>query len=166
MVKDVKPQNAYSFKLFFCLPSCYFVPSLRSAYFWSWTKKVFAMELFLKDEVYSIIGAAIEVHRILGSGFLEAVYQESLAIELLARAIPFKSQWPLKISYKGTILQKEYIADFTCFESVIVEIKTLSRLTGNEEAQIINYLKATGYKVGLLINFGSTGKLEWKKIVY
>jgi GxxExxY protein len=124
------------------------------------------MELILKDEVYRVVGAAIEVHKVLGSGFLEAVYQEAFAIELSENDISFKSQTALKIGYKGHQLQKEYIADFTCFDSLIVEIKSLSVLTGREEAQVINYLKATGYKVGLLINFGSIGKLEWKKIVY
>ncbi len=123
------------------------------------------MELILKDEVFRIIGAAIEVHRELGNGFLEAVYQEAVEVEFKERSIPFEKQVPLKISYKGRRLQKEYIADFICFNGVIVELKALSRLTGNEEAQVINYLKATGCKVGLLINFGSTGKLEWKKIV-
>jgi GxxExxY protein len=121
------------------------------------------MELILKDEVYTIIGAAIEVRRELGSGFLEAVYQEALAIELLERAIPSKPQWPLKIQYKGTQLQKEYIADFTCFNSVIVEIKALSRLTGNEEAQIINYLKATGYKSRAINQFWQYGQVSGRR---
>lgn len=124
------------------------------------------MELILKDEVFRVIGAAIEVHRELGSGFLEAVYQEALEIEFRERNIPFVSQSPLKIVYKGIQLEKQYLADFVCFESMIVEIKAMSKLTGNEDAQIINYLKATGHKVGLLLNFGSIGKLEWKKIVY
>jgi GxxExxY protein len=124
------------------------------------------MELILKDEVFRIIGAAIEVHKELGSGFLEAVYQEALEIEFCERCIPFKSQSLLKIVYKQKQLEKLYVADFVCFDSIIVEIKALSSLTGNDEAQVINYLKASGYKVGLLINFGSVGKLEWKKIVY
>jgi len=124
------------------------------------------MELILKDEVFRIVGAAIEVHKELSNGFLEPVYQEALEIEFVERAIPFKSQAQLKINYKGRLLEKGYVADFTCFDSIIVEIKSVSRLTGNEEAQVINYLKASGYKVGLLINFGSSGKLEWKKIVY
>ena|SRR4030042_1983450 len=122
-------------------------------------------EIFLKEEVYKIIGAAIEVHKELGNGFLEAVYQEALETELTSRNIPFKSQVPLRIKYKGMVLKKEYMADLICFESIIVEIKALSKLGGNEESQIINYLKATGLKVGLLVNFGSVGKLEWKKFV-
>lgn len=122
-------------------------------------------ELIYREEVFQIIGAAIEVHKILGSGFLEAVYQEALEYELSLRKTPFVSQQPLKIQYKTHILNKEYIADFVCFDSIIVELKALQRLTGHEESQIINYLKATGMRVGLLINFGSSGKLEWKRLV-
>ncbi len=124
------------------------------------------MEMILKDEVFQIIGAAIEVHRELGNGFLEAVYQEAMELELASRDISFSSQVPLKILYKGKMLAKEYIPDLLCFDCMIVELKALSKLSGQEEAQIINYLKATGRHVGLLINFGSHGKLEWKKFVY
>lgn len=121
--------------------------------------------MIYREEVFQIIGAAIEVHKILGSGFLEAVYQEALEYELSLRKTPFVSQQPLKIQYKTHILNKEYIADLVCFDSIIVELKALQRLTGHEESQIINYLKATGMRVGLLINFGSSGKLEWKRLV-
>jgi GxxExxY protein len=123
------------------------------------------VEIFFKEEVYQVIGAAIEVHRELGNGFLEAVYHEALELELTSREIPFKSQFPLKIKYKDTVLRKEYVADLICFNTIVVEIKAVSQLGGSEEAQIINYLKATGLKVGLLVNFGSVGKLEWKKFV-
>ncbi len=122
-------------------------------------------ELILKDEVYAIIGAAIEVHRVLGRGFLEAVYQEALHIELSNRSIPFESQKRLRIEYKGTPLRANYLADLVCYDQIIVELKALDHLSGREEAQIINYLKATGMRVGLLINFGSSGKLEWKRFV-
>jgi len=122
-------------------------------------------DLILKDEVYAIISAAIEVHRELGPGFLEAVYQEALELELKDHAIPFEAQKQLRIQYKGKMLNKEYFADFVCFNQIIVEIKSMNRLSGNEEAQVLNYLKATGFKVGVLINFGSTGKLEWKRFV-
>jgi len=122
-------------------------------------------ELIYREEVFQIIGAAIEVHKELGSGFLEAVYQEALAYELSLRKIPFVSQQSLKIQYKAHVLNKEYIADLVCFNGIIVELKALQRLTGHEESQIINYLKATGMRVGLLINFGSSGKLEWKRLV-
>jgi len=122
-------------------------------------------EILSKEEVYKIIGAAIEVHKELGNGFLEGVYQEALEIELTSRNIPFKPQAPLRIKYKDLVLKKEYMADLICFESIIVEIKALGKLGGNEESQVINYLKATGLKVGLLVNFGSVGKLEWKRFV-
>jgi GxxExxY protein len=122
-------------------------------------------ELLLKDEVFAIVGAAIEVHRELGPGFLEAVYQEALAIELRERGIQFEAQKPLRISYKGKTLNKEYCADLVCYGQIIVELKALDRLSGTEEAQVLNYLKATGLRVGVLINFGSQGKLEWKRFV-
>ncbi len=122
-------------------------------------------DLILKDEVFAIIGAAIEVHRELGPGFLEAVYQEALEIELASRKIPFESRKTLTIAYKGRPLKKEYEADLVCYGQIIVELKALDRLSGKEEAQILNYLKATGLRVGLLINFGSHGKLEWKRFV-
>jgi GxxExxY protein len=124
------------------------------------------MEIILKDEVFQIIGAAIEVHKELGNGFLEPVYQEAMEIEVTSRNIPFPAQIPLKIRYKERMLKKEYIPDLLCYDSIIVELKSLNRLGGNEDAQIINYLKVTGLHVGLLINFGSVGKLEWKKFVF
>jgi GxxExxY protein len=123
-------------------------------------------ELIYKNEVFEIVGAAMEVHRVLGPGFLEAVYQEAMEIEIASRNIPFVSQQVLRIQYKQHTLKKEYIADMVCFEKVIVEFKALDQLTGREESQVLNYLKATGYKVGVLINFGSHPKLEWKRFVY
>jgi GxxExxY protein len=119
-------------------------------------------EIILKEEVYAIVGAAMEVHRILGCGFLEPVYQEALEIELTARGIPYTSQQVLPISYKGQRLKKTYVADFVIFGNIIVEIKALDCLSSREEAQVINYLKSTGIEVGLLINFGSR-KLEWSR---
>lgn len=123
------------------------------------------VDLLYKDEVYAIIGAAIEVHKQLGSGFLEAIYQEAMQIELESRSIPFKSQKELQVFYKGQLLKKEYLADFVCYEKIIVEIKALYHLTGLEESQLINYLKVSGLRLGLLINFGSIGKLEWKRLI-
>jgi len=123
------------------------------------------MELLYKEEVYQIIGAAVEVHKELGHGFLEAVYQEALQIELDMRGIQFESQKPLRISYKGRILEKEYFADLVCFGKIIIELKAVQQLSDIESAQLLNYLKATGLEVGLLINFGSRGKLEWKRMV-
>ena len=122
-------------------------------------------ELLLKDEVYAIIGAAIEVHKTLGCGFLELIYQEAMEIESSMRKLAYESQKEINVQYKGHRLKKEYIADLIYFDQVIVELKALDRLSGKEEAQILNYLKATGMKVGVLINFGNHPKLEWKRFV-
>ena len=120
----------------------------------------------MRDErTYKIIGAAMEVHKELGCGFLEAVYQEALAIEFKMREMPYKQQQVIEIMYKEIPLEKKYQPDFLCYNEIIVEIKALSGLTGNDEAQIINYLKATKLKVGLLINFG-TKSLEHKRFVH
>ena len=122
-------------------------------------------DLIYKDEVFAIIGAAIEVHRVLGPGFLEAVYQEALAIELHDRTIPHEPQRKLRIAYKTRWLEKFYIADFACYDCIMVEIKAEKQLTGIDEAQLINQLKATKQRCGVLINFGSIGRLEWKRFV-
>ena len=121
--------------------------------------------LLYREEVFEIIGAAIDVHKELGNGFLEPVYQESLEIEFALRKIPFDAQKRLQLFYKGVQLKKEYIPDFVCYDKIIVEIKALDRLTNIETAILINYLKATKLRVGLLINFGSVGKLEWKRFI-
>ena len=122
-------------------------------------------ELILKDESYAVIGAAMEVHRVLGPGFLEKVYQEAMQLELSALRIPFEAEKPIGIEFKGQCLTQKYYADLVCFEQIIVEMKALKQLSGKEDAQILNYLRATGFKVGLLINFGSHGKLEHKRFV-
>jgi GxxExxY protein len=106
----------------------------------------------------------MEVHRQLGCGFLEPVYQEALAIELTARAIPFRREAQLPVHYKGTELSCSYRADFVCFDAVIVELKAASVLTSVDQAQVINYLKATGFERALLLNFGAP-RLEFKRIV-
>lgn len=120
--------------------------------------------LLYKEEVYRVIGAAMEVHKTLGYGFLEPVYQEALEIELGTSKIPFQAQKPLQLLYKGTALEKYYIADFCVFDKIIIEIKAVEHLDSSHVAQVINYLKATGFKLGLLINFGAKS-LEWKRIV-
>jgi len=104
---------------------------------------------------FAIIGAAMEVHKQLGCGFLEAVYQEALAIELSKRNIPFRREVHLPIHYEETLLATGHCVDFICFESVIIELKALAHMSGTEEAQVINYLRATGYEIGLLLNFGA-----------
>ena len=116
-------------------------------------------------ETYAIIGAAMEVHRLLGHGFLEAVYQEALALELTARMIPFEREVEIPIFFKDQRLRCSYRADFICYERVVVELKAISQLSGADEAQTINELKATGLNRALLINFGMPG-LEYKRLVF
>ncbi len=125
----------------------------------------FVADLILKDEVYAVVGAAMEVYYTLGVGFLEPVYQEALAIEMNRRDVPYVREKRLEVFYKGIQLDKFYCADFVCFDQIIVELKSQSHLSAIEEAQIINYLKITGMRVGLLINFGARPKLEWKRYV-
>ena len=116
------------------------------------------------DETYKIIGAAQEVHKILGNGFLEAVYHEALEIEFSEQNIPYQSEKELPINYKKKLLNKKYKVDFLCFDKIIVEIKALSKITSDNEAQLLNYLKASELKVGLLINFGEKS-LNVKRMV-
>ena len=122
-------------------------------------------ELLYRDEAYAIIGAAMEVYNQLGPGFLEAVYQEALEIELSECGIPFVSQQELRILYKGRPLKRTYMPDLVCYDKIIVELKALDRLTNKEMAQVLNYLKATGFRLGLLVNFGNSEKLEWERRV-
>lgn len=122
------------------------------------------MDLIFKEECYKIIGACMEVHKTLGCGFLESVYQEALALELKAMNIPFVKEQKIEIEYKGEILKKYYMADFICYKEVIIELKALSKLSIEHDAQVLNYLKATGKRLGLLINFGE-GSLKYKRIV-
>ena len=115
-------------------------------------------------ETYVLIGAAMEVHKELGCGFLESVYHEALAIELSARQIPHRREAALPVFYKGRQLACGYRVDFICFDSTMIEIKAIAALTGREEAQTINYLKAAqGLKKALLINFGAPS-LQCKRL--
>lgn len=116
------------------------------------------------EQTFEIIGAAMAVHRELGHGFLEAVYQEALAIEFTDRGIPFAREVELPILFRGQRLNTGYRADFLCFNDIIVELKALDKLTTREEAQVINYLKASGKSRGLLLNFGNRS-LEQKRLV-
>jgi GxxExxY protein len=113
---------------------------------------------------YAIIGAAMEVHRQLGCGFLEPVYQEALEMEFIERSIPYNAQDKYVIHYKGRILETYYKPDFICFGSVVIELKALSRLSSVEESQLINYLKVTSHEIGLLLNFG-TRSLEKRRFI-
>ncbi len=120
--------------------------------------------LLYQEEVYQIIACALEVHKTLGAGFLEAVYQEALEREFVDHNIPFESQKPLRILYKGSYLEKQYQADFVLFGKIILEIKAIDNLDSNHLAQVLNYLKVTQFHLGLLVNFGARS-LEWKRVV-
>ena len=122
-------------------------------------------DLLYKDEVYAIIGAAMEVYNQLGPGFLDAVYQEALEVEATSRNIPNNPEQDVHIIYKGTLLKKSYTPDLICYDKIVVEIKAMDHLASKEEAQLLNYLKATSLPVGLLINFGAEKDLEWKRMV-
>ena len=120
-------------------------------------------ELLYKELTFEVIGAAMEVHRLLGSGFLEAVYQKALAYELRARNISFQEQVHLPVIYKGELIG-DYIADFVIDGKLIVEIKAVSRLNSAHQAQAMHYLSATGLRLALLLNFGA-GSLEHRRVI-
>ena len=122
-------------------------------------------EILFKEESYMTVGACFEVYNEKGCGFVEPVYQECLEIELETQSVPFEAQKQLQLSYKGRQLKQIYIPDFVCFGEIIVEIKAVSKLCDEHRAQVHNYLKATGFRLGLLINFGSHPKLEYERIV-
>ena len=117
------------------------------------------------DETFRIQGAVFEVYRTMGAGFLEAVYQECLSIEFTRQRIPFKAQAALPLSYKGQALRQTYMPDFICFDSIVFEIKALRELAFEHDAQLLNYLKASGFGVGLLVNFGCAPKARVKRLV-
>lgn len=122
-------------------------------------------DLIYKEESYKIIGACMEVYNQMGCGFLESVYHECLEIELAKQNIPFKSHEKLSLSYNEIPLKKDYEADFICYDKIILEIKATSDLTPTFEAQTLNYLNVTRYKLGLLVNFGEYPKLKYKRII-
>jgi GxxExxY protein len=123
-----------------------------------------SQHLLFHEETENIIRACIEVHRSLGQGFLEAIYHEALSYEFEDREIPFDSEVALEVWYKKRKLKKIYFADFICYDQILLEIKAVEKLTNDHYAQVLNYLKATDMKLGLLINFGSS-KIEIKRMI-
>jgi GxxExxY protein len=115
-------------------------------------------------QTYAIIGAAMEVQSFLGHGFLEAVYQDALERELLSRSIPFFREHSIPVLYKGVPLSTPYRADFVCYDAIIVELKAVKKLTEMDDAQMLHYLRATGFERGLLFNFAAP-QLEYKRFV-
>lgn len=122
-------------------------------------------EIVFKDESYAIQGAIFDVYREMGAGFLEAVYQECLQREFNMRGIPFIAQCEVALNYKGETLKQTYRPDFVCNNQIIVELKAVKELAAEHKAQVINYLKATQYKLGLLVNFGSHPKAQIIRLV-
>lgn len=123
------------------------------------------MEIVYKDESYRIVGSCFEVYKEKGCGFVEPVYQECLSLELGFQGIPFLEQPALSMNYKGRLLTQTYKPDFVCYDKIVLEIKAASKLTDEHRAQVHNYLKATGHKLGLLVNFGHYPDVEWERIV-
>jgi GxxExxY protein len=123
------------------------------------------MAIILKEESYKITGACFEVYKEMGCGFLESVYQECLAMEFQEQKIPFIAQSELKLFYKERLLKQIYKPDFICYDSIVVELKAVSDVTKEHQAQLFNYLHATKMKLGLLVNFGHYPKLEYERIV-
>jgi len=124
------------------------------------------MEIVYKEESYRIMGACFEAYKEMGCGFLEAVYQECLEMEFAAQGIPFVPQAELGLKYKGRVLKQIYVPDFICFDKIILEIKAVTELSDVHRAQVHNYLKSTGFKLGLLVNFGHYPKVEYERIVH
>lgn len=119
-----------------------------------------AGDFLFKAEAFAIRGAAFQVYRAMGAGFLEGVYQECLAMEFGKRQIPFEAQKPLRITYEGEPLRQAYVADFVCYGSIVLELKAQRAIAPEHRAQVINYLRATGMQLGLLVNFGASPRIE------
>jgi len=128
------------------------------------TPKKHVPNLLYKDECYSIVGACFEVYKDKGNGFHEPVYQECLGIEFEHQRIPAIPKPSLTLEYRGRVLEQKYIPDFICCEKIIVELKALNELTDEHRSQVLNYLKATGFELGLLVNFGSHPKIQYERI--
>jgi GxxExxY protein len=121
--------------------------------------------MLYEELTYSIQGACFEVYKTMGCGFLEAVYQECLEIELYDRGIPFEARKELELDYKGRCLKQRYVPDFICYDKIIIELKAVDKIASEHKAQLLNYLHATGMRLGLLVNFGHHPKLEWKRMI-
>ncbi len=122
------------------------------------------MDILYREESFKLVGACFEVYNEKGSGFVEPVYQECLEIELTLQGIPFCTQRSLPLAYKGRPLCQTYKPDFICFDKIVMELKAVSRLIDEHRAQVHNYLKASGLKLGLLVNFGHCPGLEYERI--
>lgn len=122
-------------------------------------------DVLYKDEVYKIIGRCMAVYNELGDGFLEEIYQEALEQEFIQYGVPYAREVPLTVMYKGKPLEKKYFADFVCYGKIIVECKAVSKLIPAHASQTINYLKATGFKLGLLVNFCDPNELQWSRLI-
>jgi GxxExxY protein len=122
-------------------------------------------EILYKEESYEVIGACFEVYKEKGAGFVEPIYHECLEIEFELRGVPAVHHPGLALSYKGRPLKRNYEADFVAYSKVLLEVKAQKSLDDSHRAQVINYLKATGMKLGILVNFGRIGGLEWERIV-
>jgi GxxExxY protein len=121
--------------------------------------------MLYEELTYNIQGACFEVYRTMGCGFLEGVYQECLEIELTEQGIPFEPRKELELDYKGRPLKQRYVPDFVCYDKIIVELKAVDKIASEHKAQLLNYLHATGMRLGLLVNFGHHPKLEWKRMI-
>ena len=124
------------------------------------------MNLIFKQEAYGIIGAAMEVYRDKGHGFAEPFYQECMEMELTHHRIPFHAQQEIRLTYRGQTLKQSYIPDLICHGQIIVELKAVKELADEHRAQLLNYLKATGCPLGLLVNFGHHPGLQWERLVF
>jgi GxxExxY protein len=124
-----------------------------------------ASEHPLAEEGYALMGAAFEVHNVLGGVLAEEIYQQSLELELGLRGIPYRRKQQLCVYYKGALLDVKYVPDFVVYDRIVIELKSLSSLCGEREAQLMNYMRVTRSPIGYLINFGLIGKLEYKRIV-
>jgi len=121
-------------------------------------------DILFKDEAFAIVGTAMEVHSVLGHGFLEAVYADAMALELRRRDIPFQREVPIALTYKGDILPHTYRADFLVYDQIILELKAIKALGDSDRAQALHYLKATGHSLAILANFGAP-KLDRMRLV-